>query len=309
MATGELLELLGRYEEAEPHFREAIEKGAGPTAYRGLIGSLRRLGRYDDVVAIADEVMSDEAVDEAMRVRLSWEKAAALASLGRLDASLDALLPGRRRRVGSAAGPDPRLLLPPALRPRGAETALVPALEVLEERRRLRVLPPRTAQPGLGALAQDRHEEAIAILEDTLRLAARKASPRRCSRACSTSARSRAGGRISSCATRREAVTQSDRMRHSFHRVASRNNLAYTLVETGQAELAVRGRDPGADLAEEAQLSGVIGTILHTRGTAHLRLGDREAAEADALAAEPLVVGTSFEDEVRDLLEEIRDRR
>ena len=62
-------------------------------------------------------------------------------------------------------------------------------------------------------------------------------------------------------------------------------------------------------LAEEHQVSGLVGAILHTRGTAHLRLGDLSAAEADAVAAEPLVAGTPFEDEVRDLIEEIRDRR
>ena len=107
----------------------------------------------------------------------------------------------------------------------------------------------------------------------------------------------------------RDAVTHSDRMRHSFHRVASRNNLANALVETGQAELAVPVATRALGLADDGRLSGIIGAILHTRGTAHLRLGDLEAAEADALTAAPLVEGSQFESEVRDLLAEIRGKR
>ena len=46
VVTGELLELLGRYDEAEPHFREAIEKGAASD----------RLPRADRIAAPARPV-------------------------------------------------------------------------------------------------------------------------------------------------------------------------------------------------------------------------------------------------------------
>lgn len=309
VAAGELLELLGRYDEAEPNFREAIEKGAPSTAHRGLIGSLRRLGRYDEVVAIADQVMSDEAVDETMRVKLSWEKAAALASLGRLDASLDALLPGVD--AASEARQDLVRAYCFLLRsdPEGAEAALVPALEVLEAAGDLAAYLHGRRNLGAVRAAQDRHEEAIAILDDTLRQARAHGLAEE-ALSCLLNLGSVASGRPElELRYSREAVTQSDRMRHSFHRVVSRNNLADTLVAMDRPEDAERVATRALSLAEEYQISGVVGFILHTRGAARLRLGNLEGAEADAMAAEPLAVGTPFEDEVRDLVAEIRGRR
>lgn len=311
VTTGELLELLGRYDEAEPHFREAIALGAGPVAYRGLIGSLRRLGRYDDVVAIADEVIMSDGVDEPMRVRLSWEKAAALASLGRIDASLEALLPG----VDAASEARQDLVRAYCLiqrsDPDNAEAVLLPALSVLAEAGDTAALVHGQRNLGWVRSQQDRHEEAIEILESALRLARSQGVAEEVL-SCLLHLGAVAGeaGRSDlELRYTRDAVTHSDRMRHTFHRVASRNNLANALVETGEVGLAVRVATRALTLAEEGQLSGIIGAILHTRGVAHLRLGDREAAEADASAAEPLVAGTQFEDEVRDLMAEIRDTR
>ncbi len=309
VATGELLELLGRYDEAVPHFREAIEKGAPATASRGLIGSLRRLGRYDEVVSIADEVMSDETVEESMRVKLSWEKAAALASLGRLDSALDALLPGVD--AASEARQDLIRAYCFLLRsdPEGAEAALVPALEVLDAAGDTASYLHGRRNLGAVRAAQDRHEEAIAILDDTLRLARANGLAEE-ALSCLLNLGSVAGGRPElELRYSREAVTQSDRMRHSFHRVAARNNLADTLISANRADVAVQVATRALALAEEHQISGIVGAILHTRGTAQLRLGDLEAAEADAVAAERLVAGTPFEDEVLDLFEAIRDRR
>ena len=311
VVTGELLELLGRYDEAEPHFREAIALGAGPVAYRGLIGSLRRLGRYDDVVAIADEVIGGDGVDDAMRVRLSWEKAAALASMGRIDDSLAALLPG------TDAASEARQDLVRAYchiqrsEPDLAEALLVPALTVLEEAGDTAALVHGQRNLGWVRSQQGRHEEAIEILESALRLG-RGAGLAEEVLACLLHLGAIAGeaGRADlELRYSQDSVTHSDRMRHTFHRVASRNNLADAMVGAGQPAAAVEVATRALGLAQDGQLSGVMGAILHTRGTAHLRLGDREAAEADALAAEPLAAGTQFEDEVRDLLAEIRGRR
>ncbi len=311
VATGELLELLGRYDEAEPHFREAIALGAGPVAYRGLVGSLRRLGRYDDVVTIADEVILADDVDEPMRVRLSWEKAAALASMGRIEASLAALLPG----IDAASEARQDLVRGYCYIQRSepdlAEALLLPALSVLEAAGDTAALVHGQRNLGWVRSQQQRSAEAIEIVENALRLARAQGLAEEVL-ACLLhlgAVAGEAGKPDLELRYTRDAVTHSDRMRHSFHRVASRNNLANALVETDQAELAVPVATRALDLAEDGQLSGIIGAILHTRGTAHLRLGHHEAAEADALAAAPLVEGSQFESEVRDLLAEIRGRR
>ncbi len=311
VVTGELLELLGRYEEAEPHFREAIDLEAGPGAYRGLIGSLRRLGRYDEVVTIADEIMFSDGVDEAMRVRLSWEKAAALASLGRIDASLAALLPG----VDAASEARQDLVRAychiQRSDPDRAEAILVPALAVLERAGDTAAVVHGRRNLGWVRGQQHRTTDAIEVLEGALRLARGHGLAEEVL-ACLLHLGvvvGEAGKQDLELRYTREAIIQSDRMRHSFHRVASRNNLADALVQAGQARQAVEVATRALDLAAAQQMSGVIGTILHTRGSAHLRLGDRQAAEADALAAEPLVAGTQSEDEVRDLLDQIRGRR
>jgi len=244
-----------------------------------------------------------------MRVRLSWEKAAALASLGRIDDALAALLPGVDAH--SEARQDLIRAYCYLLRsdPHRAEAVLTPALVTLKSGDDLASYLHGRRSFGAVRAAQDRHDEAIAILDDTLRLARANGFAEE-ALSCLLNLGSVANGRAElELRYSREAVTQSDRMRHSFHREASRNNLADTLIAADQPAVALEVASRALALAEEHSVSGIVGAILHTRGTAHLRLGDLKAAEADAMAAEPLVAGTPFEDEVRGLLEEIRGRR
>ena len=306
-ATGELLELLGRYDEAESHFREALALDAGPVAYRGLVGSLRRLGKYDEVVTIADEVLLLSGVEESLRVRLSWEKAAALASLGRVDESLAALLPGNDPAADARQDLVRSYCLIQRSEPDAAAGVLERALPVLQSTNDTAAVVHAMRNLGWVRSQQGRYADAIQILEDGLRIARRNGLAEEVM-ACLSNLGPVAGdaGRSDlELQYNREAVVQCDRMRHSFHRAATRNNLAYALIESGRANEAVGVATRALELAREHGLSGVTGTILHTRGLAHLRLGDREAAASDAAAAEPLVRGTQFEDELREFMNEL----
>ena len=253
VATGELLELLGRYDEAESQFRDALTLGMGPVAYRGLVGCLRRLGRYEDVVTIADEVLLLPDVEDPLRVRLSWEKAAALASLGRVDESLAALLPGddpaaearqdlvrsycliQRSEPDAAAGVPERAL--PILEAAGDTAAIVHAMRNL----------------GWVRSQQGRYGEAIQILEDGLRLARRNGLAEEAMTCLSNlgPVAGDAGRSDLELRYNREAVVQCDRMRHSFNRAATRNNLAYALIEAGRADEAVGVASRALELARE----------------------------------------------------------
>ena len=310
VATGELLELLGRYDEAEPHFREAIELGAGAVAQRGLVGCLRRLGRYADVVTIADKVMGEVTgvrVDERFLVRLSWEKAAALAALGSVDEAMTALLPGNDAASEARQEMVRAYCLIQRSEPDAADAVLQRALPVLEAAGDTAALVHGMRNLGWVRSQQGRFGEALQVLEDALRLARHNGLAEEVM-SCLVNLGAVAGDAGSSeleLRYTREAVIQCDRMRHSFNRAATRNNLAYALIEAGRADEAVAVATRAVDLAREHGLSGVTGTILHTRALAHLRLGDRRAAIEDARAAELLVRGTQFEGEVRELLDEL----
>lgn len=310
VATGELLELLGRYDEAEPVFGEAIALGAGAVAQRGLVGCLRRLGRYDEVVAMVDEVIG-QITDEPLRVRLSWEKAAALASLGSVDASIEALLPGYDAPTRARQDLVRAYCLAQRSEQEAAEAALQAALPVLEAAGDTTSFVHGKRSLGWLRSQQGRYAEAIELLEEALRLARRHGLAEEVM-SCLVNLGPVAGdaGRTElELRYNREAITHSDRMRHSFNRAATRNNLAFALIEAGRPEEAVPVATRAIELAREHGLSGVEGTFLHTRGLAHLRRGDHAAAAADAADAEPLVQGTQFEDEVREFLAELRGRR
>lgn len=102
-----------------------------------------------------------------------------------------------------------------------------------------------------------------------------------------------------------EAVIQSDRLRHSFNRAATRNNLADAYVGAGRSEEAVAITTRALEIAHEKGSVGIVGAILHTRGRAFLALGRRDEARADAEAARSLVAGSPFEEDVRQLLEDL----
>ncbi len=309
VATGELLELLGRYSEAEPHFREAIAAGAGAAAHRGLAGCLRRLGRYDDVVTITDDVMGRPEVDEGLRVRLSWEKAAALAATGSVDAAIAALLPGGDEAAEARQDMVRAYCLIQRSDPAAAHAVLDRALPVLESAGDTAAVVHGMRNLGWVHAQQDRSDDAVEVLENALRLARHNGLAEEVM-ACLLNLGAVAGNAgLADLELRytREAVVQSDRMRHSFNRAATRNNLAYALIEADRAEEAVAVSTRALELARDHGLSGVTGSFLHTRGLAHLRRGDRIAAAADAAAAGPLVSGTQFEHDVQDLLDELQN--
>gem|GEM_PF-4724333 len=307
VAAGELLELLGRYAEAEPIFREAIDAGAGPVAFRGLVGSLRRLGRFEEVTVIVDDILDSDDVAETLRVRLSWEKAAALAALGRVDDSLAALLPGDDPAAEARQDLIRGYCLIQRSDPDRAAAVLEAAIAALEAVADVASVIHGRRNLGWARSQQGRREEGIILLEEALQLARRTGLAEEVMTCLLNlgAVAGEAGHNELELHYAREAVTHSDRMRHSFNRAATRNNLACALIEAERPDEAVDVATRALELARQHDLAGVIGGILHTRGLAHLRRGDRAGAVADASDAEPLVQGTQFEDEVRSLLDEI----
>jgi tetratricopeptide (TPR) repeat protein len=61
LAAGGLLEELGRYAEAEPHYRQALPR---PEAYRGLLRLARYAWQWDKLEALAREIEGRDAGDK-----------------------------------------------------------------------------------------------------------------------------------------------------------------------------------------------------------------------------------------------------
>ena len=101
----------------------------------------------------------------------------------------------------------------------------------------------------------------------------------------------------------RESMTLSDRMRYTFGRAISRNNLAWALCQHGPSSEAIDLAEQALTLARLGGLEGLEAAFLATRGSARLAVGDVEGARADAEAS--LVIGRGTEDEepARELLD------
>ena len=109
VTLGELLELLGRYTEAEPRLRTAIARGASARAERCLVGCLRRLGQHQAAVRLADEALA-ASVDPASYAVLAEERSWALAAQGDLRRRAGRTSIRRKPCLDRPGRPDARLL-------------------------------------------------------------------------------------------------------------------------------------------------------------------------------------------------------
>ena len=312
VAAGELLELLGRYDEAEPVFREAIELGAGAVAYRGLVGCLRRLGRYDDVHTTGTEALALPAIDPMVASLIREERAAAFATVGDLDSALNALGPA----PDAVCAARQNLLRAYCMLSRGddlaaAEKLLCAAVVTLEAAedwssavRALRHL--GAVQGGLSQPAA-----AIATLERGLRLAKLKGVAEEVMFCLGNLDYVAAGAGDYEASVRyaRAAMVHSDRIRHAYGRALYRNNLAHSLLGTGDPHEALPHADRALAITGEHGLSGLQGVALETRSRVKLALGDLDGALDDATRSLTILGGSEDEPVVRDLITAIENER
>ena len=304
---GEVLELLGRYLEAEAVLNDALESGAGPSAHRILIGCLRRLGRHPEAVDLADALLAADAVPIAIKARVAEERAWSLAAQGELDHALgalgqdvDALTTARHGLLrgycwGQQGHTDE------ALAQLGAAAAtFTQSDEPALASRALRFRGEIQATSG-------RLSEASVTLEVALDLA-RSCGAAEEAMACLdalTQATGRQADYPASTRYAREAVALSDRMRHSSGRASSRNNLAFTRYLAGDLAEAVTWSTDAVKIASAAGLPLLEGGARHTLGSALLETGDLVGAAEQARLTITLLAGTEDEVDGHDLLDAV----
>jgi tetratricopeptide (TPR) repeat protein len=278
---GEVLETLGRYADAEPLLREAIDLGGDVRATRALAGCLRRLGRYDEVLAL--EALGDDAEQLAL---LDEERAWSLAATGRHDEAL---------QVVDRAPPSPRIdgrwalvrayCLSAASRPDEAVDEARLAMSLLTDQpasqaRALRLLGDALWRAGDA-------EAAEAVLHEGLDVGERVGAWEEVA-ACRTTLAtllSTVARLQDALDVGRDAMVLADRMKHRFGRVVTRANLADFSLLSGDLANAEAWALEAQGLAQEAGLEGLAAISQGTLAAVRLAQGDSAAALSLATTA------------------------
>lgn len=159
---GVALRRVGEAAAAERDLRSAVENGhAAPEIYGEWIGSLFDLGRGEEALAVVDARLAKRGAVEDRVTRVF-----VLMRLGRSDAAV-AELSGIAREYPSDAGVQ-QLLLDAALQSRDPNTLLLAVDQLLES---VGSAPLLLALRGVALQALGRHDEAIAALDEALKLA------------------------------------------------------------------------------------------------------------------------------------------
>ncbi len=301
---GELLEVMGRYEEAEEAFASAAGAGAGPEAQRGRVGCLRRLGQYDEAVRLADEVLASGALEPSVAARLSEERGWALAARGDFDQAVESLsapasaVDAARHDIlrGYCWGETGRA--------DDARTVIAAAHDVLVEHGELATAARALRTLGEVEGASGDLEAAERTLTAGLELARRGGAAEETA-ACLSFLSMVAGitGDIETAIARgAEAVIASDRLRQPNGRATTRNNLAFSLYLSERHYEAIRMAEEALFIARSAELPTLQSGALHTRGSARLKLGDVAGAILDAREAVALGAAEGNAEEALDLL-------
>ena len=304
LALGELCLLLGRYLEAEVVLRDAVAAGVQTRGELALMRTLRRLGRHPEVELLAHEALARGGLSRADRALLSEERARSMANQGRLDDALaelvdvdDPLIRARNDLLRGYIW--------------GEQDREIAALAVLEEAVATFIDrgDDESAAHGLrlqGEIlgSKDGLEAADRVLRRALELARAAGAAAEVMLCLNylTAVADRLGSPAEAVAFSREAVVQSDRLRHANGRASSRNNLAFALLSSNDPVGAETWATAAIELSERAGLTQLAGSAFHTRGVARLTLGDRSGARADAEAALRSSIGADSLAEARELL-------
>jgi adenylate cyclase len=276
---GELLELLGRYAEAEPVLREALELGADARAVRALAGCVRRLGRYDEAIALADPEAAGD--DQRLGGLLLEERGWSLAATGEVEAAL-ALVEGSDE-------PRQQLLAAYCLMAAGEHARAAELAEEAAERLPSDDPMAARAQRVLGDARE--LEGDLELAERALRTGielGQVAAAWEEVAACTTGLAvmlSTAGRHTEALAVGAEARLLADRLAHGFGRVVTRANIADFRLRAGLVEGALESATEAMVMAQSAGLPGLAGAARGTAAECLLALGRLDAAEHEARLA------------------------
>jgi adenylate cyclase len=294
LELADLHELVGNYDEALRNYEAVRAASNDVRAWSGTASTLRRLGNYDEALAVLDRAFADERLAGKDFVPLWIEKGWTLSVAGRFDQAIDVLLAsldavGARRDEHVA-----RVLLQlgrvETVRGR-PERALEHALEaqmIVEEADDIRGIVSAMRLLGDTYRTLARLDEAAAALQRGLELAERVGSLEEIG-SCLVNlglVELERGRHPEALAVTRRAIDEFERVRHGAGRAQSYANFAWILWHAGQDEeaLAFAGRaiEVGRSIGHSMAVADATDTIAHV---AHRRGDLREAATAAEEAA------------------------
>jgi len=294
LELGDLHELVGNYDEALPLYDAVRTEASDVRAWCGMASTLRRLGEYDEALAVVDRAFADERLAGEDLVPLWLEKGWTLSVAGRFDKAIDVLLValdavGPRRDEHVA-----RILLQLGRaetvcgRPEKALEHALEAQRIVEEADDLRGVVSAMRLLGDTYRTLGRLDEAAAALQRGLELAERLGSLEEIGSCLVNLGMVELERRRypEALAVTRRAIEEFERVRHGAGRAQSYANLAWILWHAGQDQEALayaeRAIEVGRSIGHPMAVADATDTIAHI---AYGRSDFHEAATAAEEAA------------------------
>jgi adenylate cyclase len=277
LSLAELHERVGHYDEALRLYSELRSPAGDVRAWRGAAGTLRKLGRYEQALALLDEGPSDVA----LRLERGWTLSVAGRfdeAVGVLDAALDAY-----RSEDDVAG---HLLLQLARaetvsgRLGAALAHVLDAERIFEAEQDLGGLATALRIQGNAFAAVGRFDDAATVLGRGLAIAERVGNAEEIG-GCLVNlgmVELERGNIGEAIALDRRAIDEFERIAHGSGRAGAYGNLAEKLLAADELEEALAQAERALALATEIGHAPTVADVQRT--IARIMLRDGRAAEA-----------------------------
>ena len=298
LGLADLVELVGRYDEALELYRLTRERTNDVRAWRGLAATYRKRGEYVSALATVDEAFSSDELRDADLTPLWLEAGWTLYLSSHIDQAVDVLQAG----IEAAADPElptlghlyAHLARAEILDDQGAE-ALAHALRALDLLEGLDDLPGLASAirvTGDAYRALGRFDESAAALRRGLELAERIGSVEEIG-GCLINlglAELERGAHAEAIAYNRRAVEEFERIGHGSGRAIAYSNLGWALTQAGEYEEALVACEQARTIARVIGHPLTLAETTDTMALADLRQENFTSAGARAEEAASLFV-------------------
>ena len=295
----EVLELLGRYDEALSRFQDAVPS-IGPRAAAGAASVLTKLGEYDRALSVLDGVGSDDADVLAQRARTEFAAGNPVQALEAVRAGLKLARDDQARKAAllvelvtiEADSEHPWFAIAHG---RKALALLAELGDLPQQASVLRHM--GNAQAQSGDL-----DGAAASLQRSTTLAHRTGVVEEAAAALLNLAivHGKRGDQDGALEASRSALAIAERLGHRPGQAACKVNIAHYLLEAGRLQEAAEAVREALTAAATVGQGHILAMAQVTDAQLRERLGDLDGAIASASAARQTAQALSFADAVHD---------
>jgi adenylate cyclase len=292
LSLADLHDLVGNYDEALRLYADVRESTSDLRSFRGLTAAHRKLGEYDQALAVVEEALRTEALKGVDFTPLWLEQGTTLSAAGHFDEAIEVLELGLAATEVRDDGNSAPLLVPLAraelMSGRHAE-ALRHATEAqaqFEADANLRAVSSTARLLGDIYTTLGRPAEAVETLERGLELAERVGNVEEIG-GCLINlglAQLALGAFAEAIACNERAIAEFERIGHGSGRALGYSNLAWVLANRGEYDDAERYCEQAIELSRSIGHLLVTAETTDTMAFIHLRRGS--AGEAAVRAEE-----------------------